>query len=88
MKSKRKVQDLKLRKLYKKIEVFQKVLSFIFLYSFKNILGLIIQKKRILKFFRVIFRTQIKNYCVISGRSRSVYKNSDQWGVLSNLKLT
>ena len=77
MKYKRKNKDLMLRDSYNKIELFQKVLNFIFFWSKNVFFNLIIQKKVKVEGLLNVFKTQIKNYCVVSGRSRSVYKNSD-----------
>ena len=47
MKIKRLKKDLKKRQLYKKTELFQKILNFLFLYVSDSILKLIIKKKTI-----------------------------------------
>lgn len=64
-------QDSKKRKLYRKFELFQKIFKLLFLYSHDNLFKLVIFKE---KFFKNLYKTKIKNYCIISGRSRSVLK--------------
>jgi len=71
MKYRRKTQDIKKRKLYNKKELAQrlvKVLSF----SFKNNIFWFILS--CFKNFEInSFYTRIKNFCVISGRSKGVH---------------
>lgn len=71
MKHKRQLSDIKKRTIYKNIEVFQKILKFLILYIQNIFISLILQSE-FLNIF--IFKTVIKNYCIISGRSRSIYK--------------
>ena len=71
MKFKRYKKDLKKRKFHKKNELFQKIFKILFLYSHDIYLKLLINKKQKLK---NSYKTKIKNYCIISGRSRSIFK--------------
>lgn len=76
MKSRRLIKDKKKRNLYNKTELFQKVLKILFLYnkdSF-NYLKLVIKNFIYIKIIKNMYCSQIKNYCVISGRSRAIYK--------------
>lgn len=72
MKHKRQLSDIKKRTIYKNIEIFQKILKFLSLYIQNIFISLILQFEFLHMF---IFKTFIKNYCIISGRSRSIYKN-------------
>lgn len=74
MKNKRYLKNLKQRKLYKKTELFQKALKSLFLYIKNTTIQLIIQKYFLLFFSINFYKTTIKNFCVFSGRSRSIYK--------------
>jgi ribosomal protein S14 len=65
--------DLKKREFYKKTEIFQKVFKVLFLYSQDYYFRLAIKKKMYTKIFKNNFKSHIKNYCIITGRSRSVY---------------
>lgn len=73
MKFKRYKKDLKRRKLYEKTEFFQKVLKIFFLYSSAINIKLIIKKNIYFKLLKNCFKSRIKNYCIISGRSRGIY---------------
>jgi ribosomal protein S14 len=73
MKFKRYKKDLKKRKLYKKTEFFQKLLKIFFLYSSETNMKLIIKKNVYFKLLKNCFKSTIKNYCIISGRSRGIY---------------
>ena len=73
MKFKRYKKDLKKRKLYKKTEFFQKLLKIFFLYSSETNMKLIIKKNVYFKLLKNCFKSRIKNYCIISGRSRGIY---------------
>lgn len=74
MKHKRRKKNVKQRKLYKKTELFQKVLKSLFIYVKNVFVKLIIQKFFFLMFSVNCYKTAIKNFCVFSGRSRSVYR--------------
>jgi len=73
MKFNRYKNDLKKRKLYKKTEVYQKTLKLLFLYSPEVYIKLITKKTIYLKLLKNCFKSRVKNYCVISGRGRSIY---------------
>ena len=72
MKHKRYLKNIKQRKLYNQSELFQKVLKILFLYIKNSIIKLIIQKYFLLIFSSNYYKTTIKNFCVFSGRSRSI----------------
>jgi ribosomal protein S14 len=75
MKQRRYLKDNEKRFLYKKTEVLQKILKVISLYkTFKSSVSLIIYKIFFFKLLKNSFKTRIKTYCVVSGRSRGVYK--------------
>jgi ribosomal protein S14 len=61
------------RKGYKITELFQRLLK-IFYYSFKNNILKLLLKEHINKFFNYNhFFTYLKNFCIITGRSRGIY---------------
>lgn len=74
MKFRRLVRDLENRKLYKKTEIFQKILKFLLLFSSNNCFKLLIKIKAHKKILKIYYKTTIKNYCIISGRPRTVYR--------------
>jgi ribosomal protein S14 len=74
MKFNRYKNDLKKRKLHKKTEIFQKTLKLLFLYSSEMHIKLITKKNIYFKLLKNCFKSRVKNYCVISGRGRSIYK--------------
>jgi ribosomal protein S14 len=63
-------KDLKRRLLFKQTEIIQKVLKFIYVYCSIKSLKFLFNKN----FSLVSYKTQIKNYCIISGRSRSIVR--------------
>jgi small subunit ribosomal protein S14 len=71
MKYKRKKKDFKARELIKNTEISQKFMKFLFIYikprEFKILLNFIFNLNR-------SYKTKIKNFCVISGRSRSIVR--------------
>jgi len=71
MKFNRKNKDLLQRKYFKKTELFQKVIKTILLYNQQKNIQLVLKKTNRLT---LGYKVSIKNYCVISGRSRSVYR--------------
>lgn len=74
MKYKYRSQDLRLRKIYRTTEVIYKVLKTIYFYKNDNVINLIIQKKINMNLFvKATAKSSIRNYCMLSGRSRSVY---------------
>ena len=74
MKIKRFKKDIKKRKLHKKFELYQKTFCFLLLYVKSILLKSIIQKRKYCKIYSKFFKSKIKNYCIISGRSKGVYK--------------
>lgn len=73
MKHKKFIKNIKQRKLYSKSELFRKVLKTLFLFLKTNFLKLILKKKGYFFLFKFFFRSYLKNFCLFSGRSRSVY---------------
>lgn len=74
MKIKRFKKDSKKRQFYRKTELFQKTLKFLFLNVDSNVLKLIVQKNQYHKIYDNYYKTKIKNFCVISGRSRGIFQ--------------
>jgi len=74
MKLKRKNKDIQIRNCYKDTELFQKVLKSLFLYNNDRSLQLIIHKYSIFKLSNETYKTRIKNYCIITGRSRGILR--------------
>jgi small subunit ribosomal protein S14 len=71
MKYQRYFKDSKKRKNYKIVEIFQRVIKIITLCNNESLVKILLYKK----IFKISqFKTKIKNYCVISGRQRSVYR--------------
>ena len=71
MKYKQKNQDLKNRIFFKKTEISQKKLTFLLIYCKSKIF------KKVLKNnydYNNYYKTKIKNYCVLSGRSRGIIR--------------
>lgn len=70
------LNDNKKRNLYKKMEITQKIVKVFGFYSKqKNFIALNINRfifNRLLK--KNSFKTRIKNYCIITGRGRGIYK--------------
>lgn len=71
MKLKRQNKNLKLRKGYKSVELFQKALKFLVWYRNNTKIALLCN---FLIFKDLFFKTKIKNYCIITGRSRGLYR--------------
>lgn len=74
MRYRRQIKDIKKRSLYIKTELIQRIIKILcfnfrtnfFSFSLLNNVFLPIQCKN--------FRTHVKNFCVISGRSRAIHK--------------
>jgi ribosomal protein S14 len=64
-------KDSKRRNEYKTVEIFQRVIKVLTLYNNEFLIKILV-KKGVFKLSE--FRTKIKNYCVISGRSKSIYR--------------
>ena len=73
MKNRRYLRDLKKRKFFNKSELYYFVFKMLFFYFKNNILKFIINRIVVSKNFNLCYKTQIRNYCVISGRSRGIY---------------
>jgi small subunit ribosomal protein S14 len=74
MKIKRFKKDSRKRQSYKKTELFQKILKFLFLYVNDSILKLVVKKYQYYKIYNDHYKTKIKNFCVITGRSRGIFQ--------------
>ena len=74
MKLQRLKKDSQKRCLYNNTELYQKTLKILFLYSNDNFFKLVINKTKYFKIFKNCYKTRIKNYCIISGRSRGIFK--------------
>jgi ribosomal protein S14 len=71
MKSIRKVRDYRNRYFYKKLEIFKKLLGVLFFFNCKiRSLAVLVQKIASV----LIHKMRIKNYCVVTGRPRAVYR--------------
>lgn len=69
------LNDNKKRNLYKKLEIIQKVLKTVKYYCKKNaFISLNLNRVYLHTIHKNSFKTRIKNYCILSGRARSVYK--------------
>jgi len=75
------LNDNKKRYLYKKIEIIQKILKVLRLYhndsKTRVVKKLPFSNSKFLVFpnpSKICFKTRIKNYCIVTGRSRGVYK--------------
>jgi len=63
------------RNLYKKLEITQKVLKILSYYSENNsFIALTLNRFFLTVAIKNSFKTRIKNYCIITGRARGVYK--------------
>jgi ribosomal protein S14 len=71
MRQRRYFKDSKKRNYYRIVEIFQRIIKVLALYNNEFLIKLLV-KKELFKIGR--FKTEIKNYCVISGRPRSIYK--------------
>lgn len=74
MKYKRLNRDIIRRKLYKNSEIFQRVIKVIFLEVTQTKFKFMLKQLITQTLKKNSYKTQIKNFCVFSGRSRSVYK--------------
>jgi len=74
MKFKRHIKDNKKRKLYIKTELIQRITK-ILCFSFNtNLLNFALLNSSFLPTEYNYFRTHIKNFCIVSGRSRAIHK--------------
>jgi ribosomal protein S14 len=74
MKYKRLNRDIIRRKLYKNSEIFQKVVKMIILELTQTKFKCMLKQLKSKTLKKKAYKTQIKNFCIFSGRSRSVYK--------------
>ena len=72
MKYKKLISNCKQRHLFNITEIKQKIFKLLFLYTIDNYFKLIITKQFYFKLIKNNFKSRIKNYCIISGRSRSI----------------
>jgi ribosomal protein S14 len=74
MKYKRLIKDVNKRELYIKTELIQRVIKVLCFSFYTNLLFFAVLKNTfILKQYKY-YRTHIKNFCIVSGRSRAVHK--------------
>lgn len=73
MKYRRKIRDSKIRHLFKKTELCQLVLKVLSLFKVDLSSKYLIRKKVVCTFVIDIFKTRIRNYCIITGRARGVF---------------
>lgn len=71
MKYKQKNKDLENRIFFKKTEIIKKILTFLLLYCKSKILKKILKKNYD---YNNYYKKKIKNFCVISGRSRGILR--------------
>ena len=74
MKVKKYIKNIKKRYIFKKVEIFQKVLKSLFLFTRFVVIKLVIQKLLFFNIPKLSFKTTIKDFCIISGRSRGIIK--------------
>lgn len=75
MKHRRYLKDNHKRLLYKKTEVLQKVLKALNLYeTSKFSYSLTLRKLFCSMLVKDILKSQVKNYCIITGRSRGIFR--------------
>lgn len=67
------LRDSLKRKLYKNLELQQRLARVTSFYGMSNLLTQLVNKKYINTLFSVQ-KVRIKNYCVVTGRARSVYR--------------
>jgi ribosomal protein S14 len=74
MKHRRKIKDAQKRGSYAKTELVQRALK-ILCFSFNsNLLYSALLKKNFITAKPLCFKTHIKNFCIVSGRSRAIHK--------------
>jgi ribosomal protein S14 len=74
MKYRRQFKDINKRGLYKKTEIVQRLFRIICLNFQSNVLNFTLLNSNFLKQQYKYFRSHIKNFCVVSGRSKGVHK--------------
>jgi len=73
MKFKRSFKDINKRKTYKNVEIVQRIFKTI-LFAFNNNHLKLLLRKNYSNFKLEYFKSRIKNFCIISGRARSVIR--------------
>jgi ribosomal protein S14 len=69
------LKDNKKRHYYEKIEITQKILKVLSFYQTDEFfITRVLKKLFVSNFSKNHFKTCIKNYCIITGRSRGIYK--------------
>jgi len=74
MKWTRYFKNIQKRKIYKNIELIGRLKKTFFFYFNFNLLKLIVLKNNFKLFSFNYYKTQIGNFCIISGKSRGVHK--------------
>jgi small subunit ribosomal protein S14 len=75
MKHRRYRRDNKKRVLYKKTEIFQRLIKTTGLFKNSVDVKLVLHKRFLLSLVTDSFKVRSRNICVMSGRSRGVYKS-------------
>jgi ribosomal protein S14 len=74
MKYRRLIKDVNKRELYIKTELIQRVIKTLFFFFDTNLLYFALLNSTFITFQYNYFKTHIKNFCIVSGRSRSIHK--------------
>ena len=74
MRHRRQIKDIKKRNLYIKTELIQRLKKILcFLFNINAFYFALLNSNFLFTKYK-IFRTHIKNFCIVSGRSRAVHK--------------
>lgn len=68
------VRDYKRRRFYNKAEIFQLIIKVLFLFKDKSVLKAVVKKLLVEHLLMYECKGRIKNICILTGRSRGVYK--------------
>jgi ribosomal protein S14 len=74
MKYRRQIKDINKRGLYIKTELIQRVIKILYFSFNTNILFFSLLKSNFIVNPYNSFKTHIKNFCIVSGRSRAIHK--------------
>jgi ribosomal protein S14 len=74
MKYKRKIKNISKRALYKKVEVVQRIIKTLCFSFNNNFLYFVLLNGAFIPSNNKHFKTHIKNFCIVSGRSRAIHK--------------
>jgi ribosomal protein S14 len=74
MKHRRQIKDINKRGLYLKTELIQRVIKILYFSFNVNILYFSLLKNNFLSNSYNNFKTHVKNFCILSGRSRAIHK--------------